>query len=55
MRLGMRGWKLPPHHTTGYGLIGLGAIIMLFALPFTFYVAALGALIAYLGHTLRGR
>lgn len=55
VRLGMRGWKTPPHRAAGYGLITVGAVIMMMAMPFFVYIALLGGLIAYVGYTLRNR
>lgn len=52
MRLGMRGWKFPPHKAFGYCLMVVGAIIMLIAMPFFIYVALVGILIVYVGYTL---
>jgi len=56
MRLG-RSWlgKLPRHRATGYGLITIGAVIMLLSVPFYVYAAVLGGLIAYAGYVLKGR
>jgi hypothetical protein len=51
----MRFGRWRRRHLGRYGLIGLGAIIVLFALPFSFYIAAFGCLVAYLGHTMKGR
>lgn len=50
LRLGRGGH--PPHKVAGYGLIGIGALIMLLALPFFFWLAALGGLICYLGYSV---
>jgi hypothetical protein len=55
MRLGLGGKGTPPHKSAGYGLIIIGAIIMLLAMPMFFWAAVIGALVAYVGHTLRGR
>jgi len=56
MRLGgMRGGKMPPHRAFGYLLMSLGAIILVLAMPWTFYMALLGGLIGYVGYTLRDR
>ncbi|HEY3368582.1 MAG TPA: hypothetical protein VGK74_26290 [Symbiobacteriaceae bacterium] len=55
MRLGLNGRRLPPHKFTGYGLIFVGIVVMLIALPVYIYAAIIGGIIAYLGHTLRGR
>lgn len=55
MRLGLGGKKLPPNKAAGYGLITVGAIIMLLSMPLFFYIAILGGLIAYVGYSLRGR
>lgn len=58
MRLG--GWggkrlRFPRHKATGYGLITIGAVIMLLSVPFYVYAALLGGLIAYAGYVLRSR
>lgn len=55
MRMGLGGGNTPPHKAAGYGLITVGAIIMLISMPLFVYVAVLGGLIAYVGYTLRGR
>lgn len=55
MRMGMNRRRLPPHKTAGYGLIALGALIMLLSMPLYIYAAIIGGLIAYVGHTLRSR
>jgi hypothetical protein len=58
MRLG--GWRggkirIPRHKAVAYGLITIGAVIMLVSVPFYVYAAVFGALIAYAGYVLRGR
>ena len=53
--MGMRGWRPPPHRAAGYGLIIVGAIIMMMAMPLFVYIALLGGLIAYVGYTLGRR
>lgn len=55
MRLGGWGKKFPRHKATGYGLITIGAVVMLLAVPLYVYAAVLGGLIAYAGYVLRGR
>jgi len=55
MRLGPRGWRPPPQKAMGYGLMTVGAVILLLSLPVYVYAALVGGLIAYLGHTMKGR
>ncbi len=55
MRLGFRGRRPPPHKPIGYGLMALGALIMLFSMPLFVYAAILGGLIVYIGYTLSSR
>lgn len=53
--MGLGGKRTPPHKAAGYGLIFIGAVVMMLAMPLFVYVAVFGGLLAYLGHTLRGR
>jgi len=56
VRMGLGGWKrTPPHRAAGYGLIAIGLVIMLFAMPLFVYAAAIGGFVAFVGYTLRGR
>lgn len=55
MRLGGWKWKIPRHKAAGYGLITIGAAIMLLSVPLYVYAAVIGGLIAYAGIVLRGR
>lgn len=57
MRLGgIRGKRPPSHKAAGYGLITVGALIMLVSMPLYVYMAVLGGLIAYAGYTMmKGR
>ncbi|MDB4893817.1 MAG: hypothetical protein JWN15_79 [Firmicutes bacterium] len=55
MRMGMWGRKHPPHKAVGFGLIIIGGIIMLLAMPLFVWVAVIGVLLAWVGHSLRGR
>lgn len=55
MRMGMGGKRTPPNKAAGYGMIFVGAIIMLLAMPLFVWAAVIGALVAYVGHSLRGR
>lgn len=52
MRLGLGGRRTPPHRAAGYVLITVGAIVMLLSMPLFVYVAIVGGLIAYVGHSL---
>ncbi|HYF95685.1 MAG TPA: hypothetical protein VD969_26010 [Symbiobacteriaceae bacterium] len=56
-RFPLGGWgsKFPRHKAVGYGLIAIGAVIMLLSVPLYVYAALLGGLIAYAGYVLRGR
>lgn len=47
-RLGKGGH--PPHKVVGFGLIGVGGLIMLLAMPFFFWLAAFGCVICYCGY-----
>jgi hypothetical protein len=55
MRMGMWGRKHPPHKAVGFAMIIIGGIIMLLALPLFVWVAVIGVLLAWVGHSLRGR
>lgn len=49
MRLGLGGRGLRPNEIAGYGMMGLGALILLLALPVTFWMAAVGGFLGFLG------
>jgi hypothetical protein len=55
MPLGRWGRKPPPHKAAAYGLIAVGAVIMLLSMPLFVYAAVIGGLVAYVGYTMRGR
>lgn len=57
MRLGMPGGnkRLPQNKLAAYGLMTVGALIMLLSMPFFVYAAIAGGLILYWGYTMRGR
>lgn len=55
MRLGMPGGKRPPSQIAGWGIIALGALILLLALPLYVYAALVGCLVCYLGYSLKDR
>ena len=50
------GWKRHrPHRVVAYGLIALGLLVMLFAMPLFVYIAIFGGLVAFVGYTLHRR
>lgn len=53
VRLGLGGGPpLRPNQIAGYGIMGLGGLILILSLPFYFWAAAFGGLLGYLGWTV---
>ena len=52
MRIGLGGGGRPPNQIAGYGLIAVGGLIMLMAMPFYFWFTLVGGLVAYLGYSI---
>jgi hypothetical protein len=48
-----RGFKPPPHKLASYIIIAVGAVIVLFAMPFFIWAALFGGLIAYVGYMMQ--
>jgi hypothetical protein len=52
VRLRLGGGGHPPHKVAGYGLIGIGLLIMLLAMPFFIWLAVIGGCICYCGWSI---
>lgn len=52
-RLGLGRGSMKPHEVAGYGLMGVGGLVVLFSLPFYFWTAAFGGFLAFLGYTVQ--